>query len=270
MATAFYPLTLALLRLFTAFMFWQHGAQKLFGLFGAKQAETFSILWFAGGAEFLGAFALAIGFLTRPFAFILALDMAVVYLTRYLPQGFPPILNRDGETACLLFLICSLLVFTGPERFSVEGTFKPKPGVNPEASLRQYYPAALTIFRIFVGLLFVQHGLQKVFGMLSGAEEEFLALRWFAGVIELIGGPAIVLGLFTRPVAFILCGEMAFAYFINHNPRSFWPIINLGERTVLFCYTYLFLVTAGPGKWSLDGLLRKKAGHNRELAAVER
>ena len=240
-------------------MFWQHGAQKLFGFFGGEPAPPFTLLWFAGAAEFLGAIAMAVGFLTRLFSVILAVDMAVLYLTRYVTLG-APIRNYDGEVACILFLIASLLVFTGPERFSIEGIFKQRPSGPP--SLPD--GAVLGIFRILVGLLFVQHGLQKVFGMLGGELYEFPNMRWFAGMIELFGGPIIALGLLTRPIAFLLCGEMAFAYFINHNYRSFWPIQNLGERAVLFCYIYLFLVTVGPGKFSLDGVLWPKRARSEE------
>ena len=122
MATKFYAVSLALLRLFAAFMFWQHGSQKLFGLFGGAAAAPFTPLWFAGVVEFVGAIALAVGFLTRPFAVLLALDMAVLYLTQYLPLGFPPILSRDGEVACQLFAIVALLVFTGPGTLSIEAS----------------------------------------------------------------------------------------------------------------------------------------------------
>lgn len=257
MLTKFYPIFLGLLRLFAAFMFWQHGAQKLLGLFGGQAAAPFTLPWFVGGAEFVGAIAIAFGFLTRPVSAILAVDMAILYLTRYLPEGFPPILNRNGEVACLLFLIASLLVVTGPGRFSVDAIVSKRQSAT-DLRLQKYYPAVLSIFSLLVGLLFLQHGLQKVFGLLEGDPYQFPNLRWFAGMIELFAGPALALGLFTRPVAFLVCGEMAFAYFINHNPRNFWPIQNQGEWTVLYCYIFLFLVAAGPGKFSLDSAWWKK------------
>ena len=248
-------------------MFWQHGAQKLFGFFGGAPAAPFTLLWFAGVVEFAGAIAIAVGFLTRPFAFLLAADMAILYLTQYLPLGFPPILNRDGEVACQLFLIAALLVFTGPERFSVEGVLKKSPAVSPpDYNSEAQYSMILSVFRILVGLLFVQHGMQKLFGMLGEASEPFLALRWFAGIIEFFGGLAITFGLFTRPIAFLACGQMAVAYFLNHIPRGFWPIENVGERAVLFCYIFLFLVAAGPGNFSLDSLLGRKTVTAKEPA----
>jgi putative oxidoreductase len=120
---------------------------------------------------------------------------------------------------------------------------------------------ALALLRIVAGFTFTLHGLQK-FGALGGLDGKAAAaysLLGVAGVIEVIGGPLIILGLFTRPVAFLLCGEMAVAYFMVHNQMGFWPLLNGGEITVLYCFLFLYLVTAGPGAFSLDGAVRKKA-----------
>lgn len=121
--------------------------------------------------------------------------------------------------------------------------------------------AALSLLRMVAGAAFMQHGVQKLFGLLlppdrawNGAPE-MLSQMWFAGVLEVFGGALIVLGLFTRPVAFLLSGQMAVAYFQAHLPRSFWPILNGGEPAVLFCFIFLFLFAAGAGPWSLDAAL---------------
>jgi putative oxidoreductase len=120
------------------------------------------------------------------------------------------------------------------------------------------------LLRIVTGLLFMQHGVQKLFGLLldpsrgpwTGAPPMFSQF-WFAGVLEVFGGALIVLGFFTRPVALILAGEMAVAYFQAHFPRSFWPILNGGEAAVLFCFIYLHLFAVGAGPWSIDALRRR-------------
>ena len=117
---------------------------------------------------------------------------------------------------------------------------------------------ALTLLRIVTAFLFWQHGLQKLFGLLERDAASFLELRWFAGVFEFFGPLFIGFGLFTRPVAFLLSGEMAFAYFISHFPRGFWPVLNSGERAILFCFIFLFLAAAGPGRLALDNLLFRK------------
>ena len=95
---------------------------------------------------------------------------------------------------------------------------------------------ALTLLRIVTAFLFWQHGLQKLFGMLEREAVQFPQLIWFAGVLEFFGPIFVGFGLFTRPVAFLLSGEMAFAYFMNHFPRGFWPVLNQGERAILYCF----------------------------------
>ena len=110
--------------------------------------------------------------------------------------------------------------------------------------------------RIVAGLLFAQHGAQKLFGVLGrDAVDSLGSLMGLAGIIEFFGGVLIAAGLFTRPVAFIACGQMAVAYFMAHVPQGFWPILNGGELAAFYCFTWLFFFTHGPGKYSVDGWL---------------
>jgi len=121
---------------------------------------------------------------------------------------------------------------------------------------------ALALLRIVAGFTFTLHGAQKfgALGGLRGHAATAFTMLWFGGVLEIIGGPLIILGLFTRPVAFILCGEMAVAYFTVHVHMGPWlfPLLNSGEITVLYCFLFLYLVTVGPGALSLDGAIRKR------------
>lgn len=123
----------------------------------------------------------------------------------------------------------------------------------------KWHPYALGLMRLMIGFMFLQHGLQKL-GYLDGRERVFPELRWFAMALELFGGILIALGIFTRPVAFLLSGQMAVAYFLSHAPDGFWPIINGGERAYLYCFVFLFIMTAGPGSFSFDGWFAKKFG----------
>ena len=125
--------------------------------------------------------------------------------------------------------------------------------------------ATHSLLRIVVGLLFVCPGGMKLLHWFGGmpAGVPMTPLLYTAGVIELVGGTLILLGLFTRPVAFIASGEMAFAYFIGHFPRGFWPIQNQGEPAVLFCFIYLFLWGNGAGPWSLDHWLHQRRAGGR-------
>ncbi|HEX5227471.1 MAG TPA: DoxX family protein [Bryobacteraceae bacterium] len=113
--------------------------------------------------------------------------------------------------------------------------------------------ALLSAIRIATGLLFFQHGAEKLWGFAGGQiDHNYLTLHGFAGPLEVIGGTLITFGLFTRFAAFILCGQMAVAYFDQWAGRGFFPISNGGEEAVIFCFVYLWLVAAGPGPWSVD------------------
>ena len=120
----------------------------------------------------------------------------------------------------------------------------------------RWAPYLFVAFRIGVGLLFFQHGAEKMWGFAGGKiETDYTAERAIGGLLETVGGGLIALGLFTRPAAFIVCGEMAVVYFTRWAPRGFWPISNGGEESVLFCFAFLYLVFAGSGPWSVDGLI---------------
>lgn len=126
--------------------------------------------------------------------------------------------------------------------------------------LATWQPRVLSVLRIISAFLFMQHGGQKLFGF--PAEQrypfELFSLSGTAGVLELFGGFLLLIGLFTRPVAFLLSGLMAFAYFIAHAPQNFWPLNNGGELATLFSFVFLYFVFAGGGSWSVDSICRCK------------
>jgi putative oxidoreductase len=124
----------------------------------------------------------------------------------------------------------------------------------------KWQPMALSLFRFIAGLLLFQYGVAKLLKFPPDspfAKVELMSLIGAAGAIELILGALLMLGLFTRPVAFILSGEMAFAYFLGHFPKSFYPVINGGTAAILFCFACLYLVTSGPGPISVDEMRKK-------------
>ena len=125
---------------------------------------------------------------------------------------------------------------------------------------RSLEPYLRSLLRIVAGFAFSLHGLQKLFGLFgdigrAGGKAPFLSLIWVAGCLETFGGLLLIVGLFTVPVAFVLCGEMAVAYFRQHYPRGFFPIVNGGELAVLYCFIFLYLCAAGAGPLSLDSIL---------------
>ncbi len=121
----------------------------------------------------------------------------------------------------------------------------------------------LFLLRVVAGLLFLQAGGAKIFDWFGGVPAEFgghpkmWSLIWVAGVLEFYGGLAVLLGLFTRPIAFLLSGQMAVAYFMAHQPKGMWPAQNHGEPAVLFCFIFLFFAAYGAGPWSIDAKLKR-------------
>ena len=123
-------------------------------------------------------------------------------------------------------------------------------------TLESHAPKALGVLRIVTALLFLNHGTQKLIGlpaMPEGMAAEMGGLLYVAAFLELVGGALILVGFLTRPVAFVLSGFMAAAYFLAHAPMGFFPLANYGEPAIFFCFVFLYLVFAGPGAWSVDG-----------------
>lgn len=129
------------------------------------------------------------------------------------------------------------------------------------STLAAWSPKVLSVLRIVTGLLFMQHGTQKIFGFPAEARGPFdiMTQMGIGGVLELVGGALIILGLFTRPVAFILSGMMAVAYWQFHAPGDFYPLNNGGELAIMYCFAFFYFIFAGPGPWSLDAIVRKRA-----------
>lgn len=126
------------------------------------------------------------------------------------------------------------------------------------SSWEKWAPVVLSVVRIVAALLFLEHGLQKFFGFPSAGPPTMSPLLWAQGAIEVVGGVVLALGLLTRPVAFILCGDMAIAYFMAHFPHSFYPAVNGGDAAILYCFVFFYLAFAGAGPWSLDETALKR------------
>ena len=130
------------------------------------------------------------------------------------------------------------------------------------AFLDRYASPLLSVLRIMAGLLLLQHGTQKILGFPTGENAggglDLTSLAGWSGPIELIGGILIVIGLFSRPTAFILSGFTAVAYWMVHGMQDFFPINNGGELAALYCFVFLYLAAAGPGPWSVDAMMARK------------
>ena len=125
-----------------------------------------------------------------------------------------------------------------------------------ESLLSAWSPRLLSVLRIVTAFLFIAHGTQKLFGfpVPRSSPLELWSMIGVAGVLETAGGALLLVGLLTRPVAFVMSGLMAFAYFIAHAPQDFWPLVNRGELAALYCFVFLYFAAAGGGPWSIDHL----------------
>ena len=121
----------------------------------------------------------------------------------------------------------------------------------------KYMPELLSIVRLLVGLLFLEHGTSKLFDFPHGPVQPTMgSLIWVQGAIEVVGGALFAVGFLTRPVAFILAGDMAVAYFIAHASKGFFPMLNGGDAAILYCFIFLIYFMAGPGRWAADGSVK--------------
>lgn len=129
--------------------------------------------------------------------------------------------------------------------------------------MARFEESALALLRVVSAAMLMQHGVQKLFGVLLPPDRaaqplELLSQRGLAGVLEVFGGVLLAIGLFTRPVAFVLSGLMAFAYFLSHAPDGFWPILNRGELAALYCFVFFYFAARGGGAYSVDALLQRR------------
>jgi len=254
----FTPELRSLARIIFGFLVFRHGMEQVLGFPGSwldvpnvSPFGVLKLLCFPGGVLIM------VGLFTRPVALVLGVAHLLYWLVEPLPEylfeGSRLFGSRGAPTDHLMLpgLFFVYLSLTGPGPLSIDRLLRrDMDAVHPR---RAAY--ALTVLRIAAGFLFIFHGTGKIAPTLDP-----MSLRALAMVLEVVGGPMIMLGLFTRPLAFLLSGEMAFAYFMSHAPEGFWGSFREPnqEAAILFCFYYLFLWAAGPGPFSLDSLMRSK------------
>ena len=256
------PRILSLTRIVIAYLFIQHGTQKLFAYPVSEPrnpVELLSLLGVAGVLETFGGLLIFLGLFTRPVAFILSGQMAIAYFMRHAPRDFWPAFN-GGDLAffyCFFFLY---LAAAGPGPWSLD-SMRGKAG--PSGFLARYQLQLLSVLRIAAAFLFTVHGTEDMIGWPWPEGEEafqgaqFRRINDYGHLMEAVLGPLILIGLFTRPIAFILSGEMAVAYFWSHQPRGWWHILNGGEDTTFFCWIFLYFAAVGGGTWAVDHLRKR-------------
>ena len=249
------PYLQSLARIVFGFLILRHGMEQLLGYPEASAAARMS---YEGILELVAVPAgllIIAGLFTRQVGLVLAVMYLTLFFVGPLQRG--PFTHRNGGDPVLLNAFFFLyLSASGGGAWSVD-RLRGRESVDD-----RWAHTTLGVLRIVAGCLFVMHGLEKFFGVGGGRiDRDIMTMRGLGGWLESFGGPLIIAGLFTRPVAFILSGEMAVAYFRSWAPRGFWQSFTLPgmEASILFCYLFLFLCAAGPGAWSVDELLRRRA-----------
>jgi putative oxidoreductase len=249
------PYLRSLARIVFGFLILRHGMEQLLGYPEASAAGRMS---YEGILELVAVPAglLMIGGLfTRQVGLVLAVMYVILFFVGPLQRG--PFTHRNGGDPVLLNAFFFLyLSASGGGAWSLD-RLRGRESVDD-----RWAHTTLGVLRIVAGCLFLMHGVEKFFGVGGGRiDRDIMSIRGLAGWLESFGGPLIIMGLFTRPVAFILSGEMAVAYFRSWAPRGFWQSFTQPgmEASILFCYLFLLLCAAGPGAWSLGHQLRRRA-----------
>ena len=251
---------LSVARIVFGFLMLRHGLEQVAGFPEASHAARGS---FEGLFEFAVlpcAVLIMLGLKTRGVSVALAAGYLVLFFVGPLQQG--PYTHRNGGDPILLNAFFLLyLAAAGGGAWSVDRLLNARAEAAADS---RWAPYALGLLRIAAGCLFLMHGLEKYFGVGGGRiDRDPLTIRGLAGMLEMVGGPLLIVGLFTRPAAFILSGEMAVAYFRAWAPRGFWASFALAgmEASILFCFLFLFMSAAGGGAWSLDARRPGKQRH---------
>jgi len=246
-------------RIVVGFLVFRHGMEQVLGFPAAgTEVPTASLYGLLKLLCFPGGLLLMLGLLTRPTTLALAIGHVVYWFIEPLPQavfeGARLFGSRGAPSDHLLLpgLFCAYLFFAGAGAWSLDRWMRRDIGAGAHPQGAVY---SLAVLRIVAGLLFIPHGLGKIEPTLDP-----MSLRALGMVLEVGGGPMIILGLYLRPLAFVLSGEMAFAYFISHAPFGFWGSFAEPnqEAAILFCFIFLFFCANGAGAFSIDAVLQRR------------
>ena len=257
------PYLQSLARIVFGFLLLRHGMEQLLSYPEASNAARMSYEGFLELVAVPAGLLMIVGLFTRQVGLVLAVMYVTLFFVGPLQRG--PFTHRNGGDPVLLNAFFFLyLASSGGGAWSADRLR------GRESADDRWAHRTLGVLRIIAGCLFVMHGLEKFFAVGGGRiDRDIMTMRGLAGWLENVGGPLIILGLFTRPVAFILSGEMAVAYFRNWAPRGFWDSFQQAgmEASILFCYFFLFLSARGAGAWSIDALLARRGAEPRGMSA---
>jgi putative oxidoreductase len=266
------------MRVAAALLFFQHGAEKLFGFAGARPVpDLFAQRGIAGLLETIGPILLVLGLFPRFTAFILCGEMAVAYFQSWAPRGFWPIAN-GGEEAILFCYFYLWIMTAGPGAYSLDAWIDRQRGPHPFRAwkrwLASFEPYTRSVMRVIVGFLIVEHGARKIFDVLpvvggrrNVPQMAIDSLPGITGYIDLLTGSLLIVGLLTRPAAVVAAAQMLAAYFVVAAPRGPWPIRNGGGEALMHIVINVYLVVVGAGILSLDHV-GAKSEHRAAVTAA--
>ena len=264
------------MRVAAALLFFQHGAEKLWGFAGARPVpDLLAQRGIAGLLETIGPMLLVLGLFPRFTAFILCGEMAVAYFQSWAPRGFWPIAN-GGEEAVLFCYFFLWIMTAGPGAWSLDAWIDRQRGPHPfrewKRWLTSFEPYTRSLMRAIVGFLVIEHGVRKVFDVLpmvggrrNAPPLAIDGLPAVTGYIDLIAGTLLIIGLFTRPAALVVAAQMLAAYFVIAAPRGAWPIRNGGGEALLHVVLIVYFLLMGAGALSLNRLRVKREDRTSEV-----
>jgi putative oxidoreductase len=266
------PQFLSMVRIVVGFLVVWHGMLKLFGYpTPEQQVPLISLLGLAGVIEFAGGLLVMVGLFTRPAALAIGIEMGISFLILNLPKGLLTVEN-DGEAALFYTFFFLFVAAAGAGAWGLDRLLSR----NTVQGASQYFASSkasvmLALMRIAIAFMFFQHGTEKFLGYPGGRADHAWTTnaRAWGGLMEFALSPLLAVGLFTQPIAFLLSGEMAVAYFLRWARLGIFGSLPRGEASIYFCWAFLFLFVAGGGSYAVDNIISRKRAKSASTVDVK-